>query len=243
MGFVVGAVACAGTPPDTAGSTPPKAATSSPSKGRAEARAAVPDRINDRWKRSDGPSAVEVLERDGREVYEARAAILEVLDLRPGQAVADIGAGSGLFTQLFAQSVGKTGAVFAVDIGEKMLAYIAKSAEKAGRTQVRTVLGTAKSARLPPDSVDMIFVSDTYHHFEYPQSMLASMRRALRPNGRLVIIDFERIEGVSSDWLLKHVRAGKAVVIEEIEAAGFRKNGEVDVPGLEENYFVEFKKI
>ncbi|MEM7678106.1 MAG: methyltransferase domain-containing protein [Myxococcota bacterium] len=148
-----------------------------------------------------------------------------------------------MFTQLFADAVGPSGTVFAVDIGEKMLRYIEQSAKEAGRTQVRTVLGTATSARLPPVSVDVIFVSDTYHHFEYPQSMLASMRSALRPHGRLVIIDFERIEGVSSAWLLDHVRAGKKVVVKEIEAAGFVKKAEVDVPGLEENYFIEFKKI
>ena len=133
--------------------------------------------------------------------------------------------------------------VYAVDIAEKLLAYIAAEAQSGGQTQIETVLGTARSTNLPQTSVDLIFVSDTYHHFEYPAAMLDSMRTALRPEGKLVIIDFERIEGQSSDWILGHVRAGQAEVVGEIEAAGFRKVKNVQIDGLEQNYFVVFEKI
>ena len=86
-----------------------------------------------------------------------------------------------------------------------------------------------------------MFVCDTYHHFTYPRTELASLHRALRPGGRLVVVDFERVEGVSSDWVLEHVRAGKEAVRAEIEAAGFTF---LDQPatGLEENYCVRFRR-
>ena len=84
-----------------------------------------------------------------------------------------------------------------------------------------------------------MFACDTYHHFEYPQATLASIRRALRPGGTLVVVDFERIPGKTRPWLLDHVRCGKGQVIAEIAAAGFELVEEVPL-GLEENYFLRF---
>jgi ubiquinone/menaquinone biosynthesis C-methylase UbiE len=95
---------------------------------------------------------------------------------------------------------------------------------------------------LPPNSVDLVFVCDTYHHFEYPAKTLASIRRALRPGGNLIVIDFDRIEGKSRDWLLGHVRADKATFQHEIETAGFELIEEVEVREFEENYFLKFAK-
>jgi predicted methyltransferase len=86
--------------------------------------------------------------------------------------------------------------------------------------------------------VDVAFVCDTFHHFEYPQSMLASLHRALRPEGQLIVIDYEKIAGQSSGWVMDHVRADKAAVIREIEAAGFRYVGEERL--LKGNYFLRF---
>jgi predicted methyltransferase len=88
--------------------------------------------------------------------------------------------------------------------------------------------------------VDLIFVSDTYHHFEYPQRMLTSMHEALRPGGRLAIIDFRKAPGFSSGWVMSHVRADRATVIREIEAEGFRFMGEEDF--LRVNYFLWFER-
>ncbi len=73
--------------------------------------------------------------------------------------------------------------------------------------------------------------------------MLRSIRRALRPGGRLVVVDFERIPGVTREWLLSHVRAGKDVVVEEIQAAGFEIAAEPTIPGFEENYCVVFRRL
>ncbi|QEG40970.1 class I SAM-dependent methyltransferase [Roseimaritima ulvae] len=104
------------------------------------------------------------------------------------------------------------------------------------------MLGTDTSIRLPLESVDLVFVCDTYHHFEQPSETLASIYRALKPGGRLVVIDFDRIPGVSRGWLLGHVRAGKDGFRDEIEAAGFEFDDEVDVEGFEENYLLRFHK-
>jgi ubiquinone/menaquinone biosynthesis C-methylase UbiE len=155
--------------------------------------------------------------------------------------VADIGAGSGLFTLLFAKRVGPRGEVIAVDIVPEFLEQIRQRAAAAGFKNVRTVLATEQSVELPPRSVDLAFVCDTYHHFEYPRNSLASIHRALKPGGELVLVEFKRVPGGSSDWVLNHVRAGEEVFTAEIEAAGFKKTGRADF--LRENYLVRFRKV
>jgi predicted methyltransferase len=95
---------------------------------------------------------------------------------------------------------------------------------------------------LPQASVDLAFVCDVYHHFEYPSSSLASLRRAIRPGGTLVVIDFHRIPGKSSDFILKHVRAGQDVFTAEIEQAGFELVEELAIDGLSENYALRFRR-
>lgn len=182
----------------------------------------------------------ERFEKEGREIYDHRQQIVAACQLRPGLDVADVGAGSGLFTRLFAEKVGPDGQVFAVDIAEKFLHAIRQASAAAGLKNIATVLGAVDDTRLPPASVDVVFLCDTYHHFEFPQKSLASIHRALRPGGRLVIVDFKRIEGVSSEWILKHVRAGQEVVTQEIEASGFRLIDTQDF--LQENYLLRFER-
>jgi SAM-dependent methyltransferase len=185
---------------------------------------------------------VERFEREGREVYDQRHAIIRATQVRPGMAVADIGAGTGLFVPLFAEAVGPRGRVYAVDIVQEFLTLIDDRMQKAGIQNVRTMLATERSVELPPNSIDLAFICDTYHHFEYPQSTLASLHRALRPNGQLVVLDFKRIPGESSDWVLNHVRAGQEVFTAEIEAAGFEQIEQVEGL-LKQNYMVRFRKV
>jgi predicted methyltransferase len=182
----------------------------------------------------------ERFEGESREVFVARQAILAAVGVKAGDEVADIGAGTGLFTASFAGEVGDDGWVYAVDISSRFLEFIAQRAAAAGLANITPVLCTERSTNLPPGSIDVAYVCDTYHHFEHPADTLASIHAALRPGGRLVIVDFEREEGVSSDWVLAHVRAGKAVVTAEIEAAGFALTSEPEVQGLEENYLLVF---
>jgi predicted methyltransferase len=183
---------------------------------------------------------VERFEREGREIYTQRKEILRAAKIKQGSTVADIGAGTGLFTLLFAEAVGPAGQVIAVEIVPDFLRHIERRAAQAGYSNVQTVLGTERSVELPPNSIDLAFICDTYHHFEYPTNTLASLRRALRPGGHLFLIEFKRIPGQSSDWILKHVRAGQEVFTAEIEAAGFRQVKQFDF--LKDNYVVRFRK-
>ena len=183
----------------------------------------------------------EKFETESREIYHEREKILAALGLKPGQVVADIGAGTGLFTLPFAKAVGEKGKVYAVEIARNFLKLIQTRAERASVPNIETVHCTERSVELPEATVDVAFICDVYHHFEFPLDSMKSLFRAMKPGGEVVLVDFVRIEGKSSDWVLDHVRAGQEVFEREIQAAGFEKVGEVkDV--LKENYIVKFKK-
>ncbi len=184
---------------------------------------------------------VERFENEGREVYAHREKIVAAARIRPGSSVADIGAGTGLFTPLLAKAAGAEGKVAAVDIAKDFLDHIGRRAAEAGLRNVRTVLCTDRSVELAEDSIDLAFICDTYHHFEHPRDTLASLHRALRPRGEIVLVEFKRTPGKSSEWILGHVRAGQEVFAAEIEAAGFRQIEALDL--LKDNYFLRFRKI
>lgn len=182
----------------------------------------------------------ERFEREGREIYDHREKIVAAAALKPGQTVADIGAGTGLFMPYFSRAVGPTGKVIAVDIVPAFVAKLKGRAAELGLANVSTVLCTERSVELPPASIDVAFICDVYHHFEYPQSSLASIRKALKPGGTLVVVEFKRIPGVSSEWIMNHVRAGQEVFEAEIAAAGFVRIGES--PILKDNYILRFRR-
>ena len=180
-------------------------------------------------------------ETESREIFHQREKIVAAAGLKPGMAMADIGAGTGLFTLHFAQAVGASGKVYAVEIAKNFLEHIKARASKASASNVQTILCTEKSVELPEAAIDLAFICDVYHHFEFPQATLATLHKALKPGGEIVLIDFKRIPGESSDFVMGHVRAGQEVFESEVIAAGFEKVGEVkDV--LKENYFVRFRK-
>jgi len=179
-----------------------------------------------------------MFETEGREVFDKRREIIAALEIRPGMSVADVGAGTGVFTLLFSRKVGGSGTAIAQDVSSEFLRGIEARARQEKLANVRTVLGSERDAKLPAASVDLVFVCDTYHHFEYPQAMLASLHAALKPGGRLAVIDYEKAPGRSSAWVMGHVRAGRETVIAEIEAAGFRLHKSHAL--LRENFFVEF---
>lgn len=197
--------------------------------------------INDAFETPDVEAFTQRFEVESREVFARRHAIVAACQIEPGQTIADVGAGTGLFTRLFSDAVGKQGRVIAVDISQKFLDLIQANSRERSQSNVETVLAAADSVRLPADSIDLAFICDTYHHFEFPQKTMASLHRALKPGGRVVLIDFHRIPGTSSDWVLGHVRAGQEVFEAEILQTGFRKvREETDL--LRENYFVVFEK-
>jgi ubiquinone/menaquinone biosynthesis C-methylase UbiE len=176
-------------------------------------------------------------ERKDRELFANRFQIVQKSAVKPGSRVADIGAGTGFFTLLLAKQVGPKGHVYAVDIKKEFIDFISKRAKDAKQTNVESRLGKEDSIGLPANSIDLAFVCDTYHHFEYPHSVLASIYSALRPGGRLVLIDLRKD---SSEWAKNHVRADKKVFIAEVEKAGFIKESEPNF--LKENFMATFKK-
>lgn len=181
-------------------------------------------------------------EVESREAFDARDAVLEACAIKPGMHVADVGAGTGLYTRLFANAVGESGWVYAVDINPRFLEHIQARAKAESQGNITSVLSPEDSVSLPTASVDLIFLCDTYHHFEYPHKTVASIAAALKPGGQLILIDFERIEGTSSDWTMGHVRAGKEVFQKEIAASGLVLEEDLKVDGLKDNYFLRFRK-
>ena len=205
-------------------------------------RSSVKPGINDRFldPQLQVNQWVERFEKEGREVFDLRHAIVTAAKVKSGAVIADIGAGTGLFVPLWSEAAGKQGRVIAVDIVPKFLSHIADRAKEMGLKNVATRLCTARSTRLEPNSIDLAFICDTYHHFEYPESTLASLKQALRPGGEVMLIDFKREEGVSSDWILNHVRAGESVFTAEVKAAGFELVERL--PILKDNYVLRFRK-
>ncbi|MGL4554771.1 MAG: DUF1553 domain-containing protein, partial [Gemmataceae bacterium] len=199
--------------------------------------------INDPFRDPDLRKYLASFEGESREIFARREAILDAVGLKAGARVADVGAGTGLFTRAFAAKVGPDGRVYAVDIAKKFLDHIAKTAKDAKLTNVETVLCTDRSTGLNPATIDVAFLCDVYHHFEFPQRTLASLHAALKPGGKLIVIDFHRIPGKSRDFILGHVRAGQEVFRREIEEAGFKLLGEETALGLKENYFLRFERV
>lgn len=181
-------------------------------------------------------------EIESREVYGARERVLDACAIKPGMSVADVGAGTGFYSRLFAETVGQEGWVYSVDISPRFLEHINKQAQEEKIRNMTSVLCSDRSVKLPPNSVDVVFICDTYHHFEFPDLTLASIHRTLKPGGTLVIIDFERIPGKSREFILGHVRAGKEVVQSEITTAGFELIDEIEIASFKENYLLKFRK-
>lgn len=137
-----------------------------------------------------GHLAADWLDRPEREVEEAPAKLMEVLKLKPGDVVADIGAGSGYFTFRLAEKVGPTGKVLAVEIQQEMLDIISKRMKERGVSNISGVLGNIDDPKLQPNSVDLILMVDVYHEFSHPYEMTTNMVRSLKPGGRIVFVEY-----------------------------------------------------
>lgn len=208
----------------------PQPASQAPAGARPELNDAYrsPTKLR-KWTRS--------FEREGREVRDRKADILADLPLKPGMVVADVGAGTGLYTLDLARVVGPTGTVHAVDIIPHFLRHIGKKAARAGVTNIRLVQASTDALGLAPASIDLVFLCDVYHHLERPAATLAAIRAALRPGGALVLVDLAREPGKSPSWILDHVRADRQQVLAELAAAGFTLVADrTDALGLRDNY-------
>ncbi|MDH3511626.1 MAG: class I SAM-dependent methyltransferase [Gammaproteobacteria bacterium] len=195
--------------------------------------------INKPFENPDVENWLARFERDDRDLYTRRNEVVAVLNLKPGMDVADIGAGTGFYTMLFAQEVGPDGTVYALDIAENFITYIEGTAKELGLANVKGIANPPDATTLAPDSVDVVFLAHAYHHFEYPYKMLDSIRSALRPGGVVVLIEFERVEGVTEKFVLSMVRAGKGTFTDEFRNAGFELIEEL--PFSEIDYILKFR--
>lgn len=196
--------------------------------------------INDHYQNPDFSLWQRRFESPGREVFDMAEEIVDALNITPGMHIADIGAGTGLFTRQFAKRLKGNGRVYAVDISKVFVENILQQSQQAGLQNIKGIVNTDKSTGLSTNTIDLAFICDTYHHFEYPQAMLKSIYGALRTKGQLVVIDFRKDPRISSNWVMGHVRANRQTIKQEIEAAGFRYIRDEDM--LQSNYFMVFEK-
>jgi ubiquinone/menaquinone biosynthesis C-methylase UbiE len=150
-----------------------------------------------------GPGGIDWLERPAREKEEQPTFVLDAMALRPGEIVADLGAGSGYFSFRIAPRVGSTGKVLAVDIQEEMLETIRQRAAKLKMTNVQAVKGSEADPHLPIRGVDMVLLVDVYHELAYPYEVMTKVREALRPGGRAIFVEYRK-EDPSVDIKLVH---------------------------------------
>lgn len=240
--LAVALLGCAPTVDDSA--RPDEAADPAASSRPSEAgEASVRPGVNDKYYADDAVETwTDKLERERREVIANREAIVAALEVEPGMVVADVGAGTGAFLEDLSEAVGDEGELYAVDIAPPFLEHLRARAEASGLTNVAVVEATDRSVGLPADSVDLLFLCDVYHHLEYPATYLRSLHDALRPDGRLVIVEFEKIPGKTSERMMKHVRQDKATLLAEVTAEGFALTREIESVPLEENYMLEFSR-
>jgi ubiquinone/menaquinone biosynthesis C-methylase UbiE len=198
--------------------------------------------INDTWKSPEIDPLIDILEAESREIYRERSNLAALVGPPRGAVIADVGAGSGFMAEEFAALVGDEGLVYTVDINPVMLDEILKKANAKGISNIRKVLSPEDSVNLAPNSVDIVFLCDTYHHFEFPKPTMSSIFQALRSGGQLVLVEFRRIPGQSEPWLLEHVRAGEKVFKKEILEIGFELTNSHYPPYLTENYVLRFRK-
>ncbi|HTS09835.1 MAG TPA: methyltransferase domain-containing protein [Candidatus Eisenbacteria bacterium] len=163
-----------------------------------------------------GPGGIPWLDRPQRETEEHPEVVIDALDLRAGEVVADLGAGSGFFTFRMAPLVGKTGKVLAVDIQDEMLDTIRQRAAQLKVTNVEEVKDTETDPELPANGVDLVLMVDVYHELSYPYEVMTKVRQALKPDGRVVFVEYRKedpkvpikeVHKMSVDQLDKEMKA------------------------------------
>ena len=176
-----------------------------------------------------------IFEKPGRDQRLQIDRVMDLLNLKPGSTVADIGAGSGWFSVRAALRVAPTGHVIAEDINPQAITYIQQRAQREHLTDIEALLGTADDPKLAPSSIDAALMLKVYHEIAHPQPVLANLRAALKPGARFGIIDRN---GNGADHGLD-----EAIVRAEVERAGFRQVDHYDFTKADnEDYFLIFVK-
>jgi ubiquinone/menaquinone biosynthesis C-methylase UbiE len=180
---------------------------------------------------------IDWLERDERDLEENTSLLLKNLAVKPGMVIADIGAGSGYHSALLSKIVGN-GKVFAVDVEPEMIAYLIKRIKEEKLSSIVPVLSTEQKLSLPEKTVDMMLLVDVYHEFSYPYEMALSMLSALKPGGKLVLVEFRSEDPAVPIKKIHKMSVSQA--IKEFKAAGFTFEKNID--NLPWQHCMVFKK-
>ncbi len=176
-----------------------------------------------------------IFEEPGRDKRLQIERVMDLLQLKPGSTIADIGAGGGWFSVRAARRVGVNGRVIAEDINPKAVAYIQQRAQREHLANIVPLLGTPDDPKLTPDSLDAALMLKVYHEIAHPQPVLANLRAALKPGARFGIIDRN---GNGGDHGLK-----ESILRDEVEHAGFRQVARYDFTKADgQDYFLIFEK-
>jgi ubiquinone/menaquinone biosynthesis C-methylase UbiE len=182
---------------------------------------------------------LEHLDSPERDQYQKPLQVIEALNLKPGQAVADLGSGSGYFTRRLVGAVTETGKVYAIDVEPEMLRYVEDSlVHTHAPYNAEFILARADNPKLPVESVDLIFACNVFHHLEDRATYFRHARSALKPGGRIAIIDFYHDERSGDLGFPKEHLVPQDTVIAEMTAAGYRLEREHSF--LPRQYFLEF---
>lgn len=179
------------------------------------------------------------LDRSEREQEEQPDRALDLIDIQPGMTVADVGAGTGYMTLRIAKRVGPKGKVYANDIQPEMLEKLTENARRANLDNIETVLGSEADPKLPDGKMDFVLMVDVYHELSRPQDMLQAIRRSLKPDGRLVLIEYKK-EDPTIPIRPDH-RMSLHDIKMEVEAEGYKLDKVIDT--LARQHIVLFKKL
>lgn len=186
----------------------------------AKAQQSRPTTMEEMHKLHQDPKAyIALLEDPTRDVYQKPHEVVMALALTEGERIADIGAGSGYFTLRFANHVGKTGVVYAVDINPEMITHLNRRVRDAGVDNVRTILALPDDPLLAEASVDRVFICETWHHIDGHPQYLALLKKILKPGGQVIIIDFQKRETAVGPPM--EMRVSRDEVVREFEQGGF----------------------
>jgi predicted methyltransferase len=183
---------------------------------------------NQRYQTAEGRKAIAAgLGGPARDATERPQELVDEMALKPGMTVADVGTGVGYMLPYLSRAVGPSGRVMAEDIFDDFLDAAKQRAGEQKLVNVAFIKGTETDPRLPAGSVDVILALDSYHHYNYPEKMLAAFAQALRDGGRLVVVEYyKRPNAMPGGDAVKHIRLDEPDLVREIESHGFRKVSE-----------------
>jgi ubiquinone/menaquinone biosynthesis C-methylase UbiE len=185
----------------------------------------------------DSKAYIARLEDPKRDEYQKPHQVISALNLKEGEVVADIGAGSGYFTFRLARHVGDTGRVYAVDVNPEMIVHLNRRIRELKVKNVVSWLAPSDDPLLAEASIDRFFICNTWHHIEHHDQYLALLRKMLKPGGEIVMVDFKKVATPLGPPL--EMRIDRADLVKEMEMNGFRV--EADHTLLPYQYFLVFK--